>query len=114
EILKITEQNLERNGYRAVLAHDGVDALVVFTQRRDEIHAVLTDLEMPLMDGVALVRAIRKLDPNIQIIASSGIGNEQGLQHKTTQLKELGVQTLLTKPYGADTLLHALQQVFKP
>jgi signal transduction histidine kinase len=113
EILKITEQNLERNGYRAILAHDGVDALVLFTQRRDEIDAVLTDLEMPLMDGVALVRAIRKLDPNIQVIASSGIGSAQGLEEKMAQLNELGVQTLLTKPYGADTLFHALHQALR-
>jgi len=113
EILKITEQNLERNGYRTVLAHDGVDALVLFTQRRDEINAVLTDLEMPLMDGVALVRAIRKLDPNVQVIASSGIGTAQGLEERMDQLKVLGVQTLLTKPYGADTLLHALQQALR-
>jgi len=113
EILKITEQNLERHGYRAVLAHDGVDALVLFTQRRDEIHVVLTDLEMPLMDGVSLVRAIRKLDPNVQVIASSGIGTAQGLEEKMAQLNDLGVQTLLTKPYGAETLLHALHQALR-
>jgi CheY-like chemotaxis protein len=113
EIVNITEQSLERNGYRTLVASDGIEALVLFTRRQDEINAVLTDLEMPFMDGVTLVRAIRKLDPNIQIIASSGIGSEQGLQEKTTQLKELGVQILLTKPYGADALLHALQQIFR-
>jgi CheY-like chemotaxis protein len=73
----------------------------------------LTDLEMPTMDGVALVRAIRKMDPNIQVIASSGIGTAQGLDDKMAQLNQLGVQTLLTKPYGADKLLRALEQVLR-
>jgi CheY-like chemotaxis protein len=113
EILKITEQNLERNGYRALLAHDGVEALVLFTQRKDEINAVLTDLEMPVMDGVALVRAIRKLDSNVQVIASSGIGGAQGLDEKMGRLNELGVERLLTKPYGADALLQALQDALR-
>jgi signal transduction histidine kinase len=113
EILKITEQNLERNGYRALLAHDGVEALVLFTQRKDEINAILTDLEMPVMDGVALVRAIRKLDSNVQVIASSGIGGAQGLDEKMGRLNELGVERLLTKPYGADALLQALQDALR-
>jgi len=113
EILKITEQNLERNGYRTLLADNGVDALVLFTQQRDEINAVVTDLEMPLMDGVALVRAIKKVNPNVRVIASSGIGTDQGLDHKTTSLKELGVQTFLTKPYAAETLLLALQDTLR-
>ena len=113
EILKITEQNLERNGYRTLVAGDGVEALVLFTRRQEEISAVLTDLEMPLMDGITLVRAIRKLDPQIQVIASSGIGSSQGSQEKLDQLKELGVHAFLAKPYGVDTLLHALQEVFR-
>ncbi len=115
EILKITEQNLARNGYRTILAQDGVDAIVQFTQRRDEVHAVVTDLEMPLMDGVSLARAIRRMDPNVQIIASSGIGTAAVLDEKMRQLNELGVHTLLTKPYGAETLLAALHQaLLKP
>ncbi len=113
EILKITAQNLARNGYQSLLAHDGVDALVQFTQRRGEIHAVLTDLEMPLMDGVSLVRAIRRVDAKVQVIASTGIGTTAMIDEKVSQLNELGVQTLLTKPYGAETLLAALDQALR-
>jgi CheY-like chemotaxis protein len=110
EILKITQQNLERNGYRTVGAEDGVSALALFAQRREEIHAILTDLEMPLMDGVTLIRAIRKSQPEARIMASSGIGTADGLRDRTAQLKELGVVTFLIKPYGADALLQALQE----
>jgi signal transduction histidine kinase len=113
EILKITQQNLERNGYRTVLAADGIEALVLFTRRQEEIQAVLTDLEMPLMDGVNLVRAIRKLDSEVQVIASSGIGLGPVWEEKMANLTELGVTTLLTKPYGADTLLHALKDALR-
>jgi two-component system cell cycle sensor histidine kinase/response regulator CckA len=111
EILKVSGRNLETKGYRTLFAHDGVEALVLFSQRREEIDVVLTDLEMPLMDGVALVRAIRKIDPDVHILASSGIGNEEALQEKMAHLNALGVRTLLAKPYSANTLLQALHQI---
>ena len=56
-------QTLEDHGYRAYTAEDGSDALALYFHRRGEFKLVLTDLAMAQMDGIALVRALRKMDP---------------------------------------------------
>ena len=65
---------------------------------------------MPLMDGVTLIRAIRRMEPEIRILASSGLGTAEQIEEKTAQLNELGVPTFLLKPYGAEALLLAVQE----
>ena len=66
--------------------------------------AVLTDLMMPLMNGLALIRALRTMAPELPIIASTGLWEKA--QFDT--LEEMGVKTVLRKPFGADTLLRAI------
>jgi hypothetical protein len=99
-------QTLEDYGYRAFTAEDGSDALAVYVQRRGQINVVLTDLAMGLMDGVALVKALRKFDPHAKVIVSSGHCDAE----QTAVLNRLGVRTFLDKPYNAMKLLRALRQ----
>ena len=111
QILTVTKEGLEKNGYSAMVAEDGVAAMVSFTRYRDEIAVVLTDLEMPLMDGVTLVRALKKINSRVSVIVCSGIGSEQ--LEKQAVLQELGVQSFLHKPYSLPTLLNALHAALK-
>ncbi len=100
---------LEANGYKAYTAEDGTDALALYHQRRGEIAAVITDIAMGQMDGVALSRALRKLNPAVRIIVSSGHFQKEN----TAILQGLGVKVLLDKPYSADKLLRALGTVLR-
>ena len=59
---------------------------------------------MPYMDGIALVRSLKKMRPNISIVASTG----QGEQASVAELQSLGVKNFLTKPYNTERLLAAL------
>jgi two-component system cell cycle sensor histidine kinase/response regulator CckA len=99
-------QTLEDYGYRAYTAEDGSDALALYFQRRDEIKLVLTDLAMGQMDGIALVRALRKLDSDVRVIVSSGHCQPE----QAILLEGLGVKTFLDKPYTAAKLMRALDQ----
>ncbi|MEI9896817.1 MAG: response regulator [Chthoniobacter sp.] len=65
-------RTLSAHGYRAYTAEDGSDALALYFQRRAEIKLVITDLAMGQMDGVTLVRSLRKVDPRVKVIVSSG------------------------------------------
>jgi CheY-like chemotaxis protein len=103
-------QTLQDFGYRAYTAEDGSDALALFFQRRGEIKVVLTDLAMGQMDGVALVRALRKLDPHVPVIVSSGHCPEE----QTIALEALGVRSFLDKPYNAVKLMRAMREVLGP
>jgi PAS domain S-box-containing protein len=100
-------RTLENNGYRAYTAEDGSDALALYFQRRDEIELVLTDLSMGQMDGITLIRSLRKVNPRVRVIASSGHLHNENL----ATLKALGVKTFLDKPYTADKLLRAVRTV---
>jgi len=102
-------KTLEAHGYRAYTAEDGTDALALYFQRRTEIQLVLTDIEMDLMDGVALVRALKKVDPLVKIVTSSG----QSQSNKKLILQDLGVTWFLDKPYSAEQLLFTVHKAIK-
>jgi two-component system cell cycle sensor histidine kinase/response regulator CckA len=108
-VREITRQTLEAFGYRVLLAAHGGEAVALYTKHAGEIAVVVTDLLMPVMDGAATIRALKKLDPDVRVIAVSG-SNDNGsigtLPHIST-----GVIPLLSKPYTPETLLQALRQV---
>ena len=101
---------LETGGYRVLLACDGTEALAVFAMNSGSVAAVLTDIMMPFMDGVALIRALRTMAPDLPIIASTGLGEKTQL----AELKAMGVETVLNKPFGADTLLRTIHDALHP
>jgi len=100
-------RTLTANGYRAYTAEDGSDALALYFQRRDEIALVLTDIAMAQMDGVELVRSLRKVDPGVRVIVSSGHFQKENI----VVLEGLGVKMFLDKPYTAEKLLRSVRSV---
>ena len=106
-ILTITSKTLEAFGYRTLTADDGADAVALYAQHRDKIAAVLTDMAMPVMDGAATIRALRKINPAIKIITASGLNANGG----TARASGDGFKYFLTKPYTAGTLLNAVRKI---
>lgn len=103
-ILEITKRTLEINGYGVVTATDGADAIAIYSQRRHEIALVLTDMVMPFMDGAATIRALQRLEPNIKIIAVSG------LKQNGSNMNDENV-VFLNKPYTSEKLLRTIAEV---
>ena len=106
-ILHVARELLEAHGYQVVTAGDATEALAIFAQRKDEIRLVMTDLAMPLMDGIALIRTLQKMKPEVRLIASTGQGN---LEQRTHELADLNVRACLAKPYNKETLLKTLHE----
>ncbi len=105
-VREMTGTTLETFGYRVMTADNGATALGVFAGHQDEVSVVITDMMMPLMDGPMTIRALRKLNPQVCIIASSGLSESID----AADLDQLGVKTFLIKPYGAKTLLKTVAQ----
>jgi PAS domain S-box-containing protein len=106
-IRDITRKILEKYGYRAITAGDGAEAVALYALQRQEISLVITDLMMPIMDGVAVVRALRRINPRIRIIAMSGLqlaGDGPGSA-------SAGVAHVLPKPFSAQALLRLIHEV---
>ena len=97
---------LERQDYRVLTANHGQDALLQFLEHRADIRLVLTDLMMPVMNGLVLVRSLRVIDPGLKIIVTSGLTEiAQG-----RELAALGVSEILPKPCEGVTLLAAVHR----
>jgi len=109
-ILTITQQTLEAFGYRVIVAHDGAEAIALYAQNRDTITVVITDMVMPIMDGVATINALMRINPRVLIIAASGL-NANG---RVAKAANAGVSHFLPKPYTAETLLITLRDVLRP
>jgi CheY-like chemotaxis protein len=100
-IREVMKASLEINGYSVITASDGTAGLAEFVQRGQEIALVVTDMAMPFMDGAAMIRALRKLDPEVRIIGMSGLLNAD----QTAELQSLNVNAFLSKPFTSEGLL---------
>jgi len=106
-IREITRGTLETFGYTVLTASDGTEALALYADKKNEIAVVLTDMVMPFMDGPATIRALQRMNPNVRIIAASGLGAGQRAGEGALE----GVSVFLPKPYTAEKLLKTLAQV---
>jgi CheY-like chemotaxis protein len=97
---------LETFGYRVMSADNGATALAIFAGHKDEISVVITDMMMPVMDGLKTIRALQKLNPQVSVIASSGLTESA----PEAELEQLGVRRFLVKPYNAVALLKTVAE----
>ncbi|AOW14199.1 hypothetical protein LPB72_06225 [Hydrogenophaga crassostreae] len=102
---------LERLNFNPIVARDGVDGLIKATENRAILKAIITDIHMPNMDGLAFVQAVRRTLPDIPIILASGRVDES----VGKEFRALGVTARLDKPFTelqlADTLRPLLQPI---
>ena len=103
-ILDITRQTLEAFGYNVIAAEDGAEAIALYAQHRAEIDVVITDMMMPVMDGAALVAAMRRIDAGVQVIVASG-------NNASASAAKSGVKHFLAKPYTAEAMLGTLSNI---
>lgn len=106
-VLEATRLILESHGYLVLTAGNGADALHVYARRRGDIHLVLTDSMMPVMDGRSLIAALRRADPEVKIIIFSGL--VEMIDPSTFENGD-GIETV-TKPFSAEKLLGAVDRL---
>jgi len=106
-VLTMTKETLEAFGYKVITAHDGAEAVALFTAHQGQICAVLTDMLMPHMDGPATIRVLKSIDPSVKIIAASGLMDADRVKDATG----LDHIAFLMKPYTAEKLLTTVQRV---
>ncbi len=106
---RVTRQMLERNAYLVVEAANGREALELYRQDPARFHLTITDLMMPTMDGVTLLRHLREITPDAKAIAVTG-----GLSHdEMARAMEAESAAFILKPFGADILLETVRRVLR-
>jgi chemosensory pili system protein ChpA (sensor histidine kinase/response regulator) len=106
-VRKFVARMLEKNGYRAKLAADGLEAAEIISQMG--CHLVITDLEMPRMTGYELMAQLRQ-SPTTKRIPVLVVTSRAGAKHRDRAMKE-GASAFLTKPVQEDQLLAAIEQL---
>ena len=105
----ITASTLKKNGYQVLTAADGTEGFALFTQHRNEIAVVVTDMSMPYMDGTKMIRALLQIDPRAKIIAVSGLNEDVNLPEPLKKRIPF-----LKKPFALEKLLETLHDVLQP
>jgi two-component system cell cycle sensor histidine kinase/response regulator CckA len=91
----VAQETLAEAGYRVLLASDGVEARKILVDRASDLSLVVTDVMMPNMDGVELVKIVREQHPGLRITAMSGMIASD----KLNELSQIGVEHILNKPF---------------
>jgi two-component system, cell cycle sensor histidine kinase and response regulator CckA len=106
-VQQLAKAILEDANYKVVVAHDGVQALQAFRKAPEKWDLIITDISMPIMDGVTLIKELRSVIPDLRIICTTG----ESSRTKTSRLEETAVDRVLNKPYTAVQFLTAVSEV---
>ena len=99
---------LERAGYQVLPATNGREAISVFKdQPEGSIAAVIIDMMMPVMGGLPAMQELVKINPNVRIIAASGIPDNEA----TARAVGWQVRHFLAKPFSTEKLLRTVGRV---
>jgi PAS domain S-box-containing protein len=101
-IRELARATLTAHGYRVQTAREGSEAVALYARLGAEVRLVLTDMMMPVMDGPATIRALRQLDPNVRILATSGLPVAPAVGQ---------ADAFLPKPFAVHDLLAAVRQL---
>jgi two-component system, cell cycle sensor histidine kinase and response regulator CckA len=104
-IRAVTQATLETHHYTVLVANDGREAIDHYAQHNDTINLVLLDMMMPSMDGQTTIRSLKRIDPEVKVIAVSGLSSNKDLALKA------GAKGFLQKPYSSQELMDLIEEL---
>jgi PAS domain S-box-containing protein len=108
-IRNVGRHMLERAGFEVMTAADGREAIDLFVKHHDRVRLVVLDMTMPNLDGEACFRELRRVDPHVRVIVTSGY-NEQDVM---TRFVGKGLAGFVQKPYSVTELLSSVRDVLR-
>ncbi len=105
----VTRMMLEKMGFSVLTAADGRECLEVFSVHNKEIQVVVLDMTMPRLDGPETYRELRKLDPSVTVILSSGYNEQDAM----SRFAEKGLAGFIQKPFQMRALMETFRAVLE-
>jgi two-component system cell cycle sensor histidine kinase/response regulator CckA len=107
-VRRVVTKTLESAGYTVLTACDGIEAVSTYERNAPAIALVLLDVVMPRRGGIETHAALRRLDPTLPLIFTSGYNDPEQLA-AVLQADRASAGSVLSKPYDRDTLLRAVR-----
>jgi CheY-like chemotaxis protein len=101
EVAELAAEMLADEGYKVILAGDGFEALKIYEHIGTQIGLVILDYFLPVMDGDAVFDELRTLNPDVNVVLSSGFAEQQ----KVSAMLGQGLRGFVPKPYTREKLL---------
>jgi CheY-like chemotaxis protein len=113
-ILRMMSAVLSSIGHAPITARDGKEGLETFLDRRargEPVELVITDLDMPLMDGCRLLKEIKRIDPRIPVIVmTSHFGSDDPrIRKRLAECKECGALAVMGKDFSISDIDKAVK-----
>jgi two-component system, cell cycle sensor histidine kinase and response regulator CckA len=98
---------LAEKGYNVLSTGDGLTALKIYQEKKDDVALVLTDLGLPTMTGMEVCQRIKTIKPNEHIILATGYLDPEMKE----EFLKAGIQHFLYKPYDLKQVLKEVREV---
>jgi CheY-like chemotaxis protein len=106
-VLEVGRDLLKAMGYRVLIARDGSEAVQVYAKNKQIIDIVILDIVMPNMGGGATYDLMKKSDPDVRVLLSSGYS----IDGEATKILERGCSGFIQKPFNMEELSGAIRTV---
>lgn len=93
-----------------ISAKDGKEGLELFEKNKEKINIIVTDINMPRLNGIDMIKQIRRIDPNISIIITTAFNENRFLQDAIS----LGVRDFVLKPVDLKLLIESIKKTIEP
>ena len=104
----IARLTLETHGYQVVVARDGAEGVATYAMHRNDVRLVISDMDMPVMNGASMIRSLERINPEVRVISASGLLN---LSELMPEPDSGATRVQLRKPYTARELLCTVRDV---
>jgi CheY-like chemotaxis protein len=105
DVAEVASEMLAEEGYKVIIAHDGFEALKIYRSAGKQIGLVILDFFLPVMDGDAVFDELRVINPNVDVVLSSGFAE----QTKIGTMLARGLRGFIPKPYTRQRLLEQVR-----
>jgi len=108
-IREFTKEQLESIGYRVKLAGDGIEAIKIYKEKKDEIDLILLDMIMPDMAGKETFQELRKINPDVKVLLISGFSEDE----RAIETIDKGALGFIPKPFSLQELSESISEALK-
>ena len=108
-ILTVGREICKALGYKVITANSGKEALKIYAEKRDEINLVVLDMIMPEMNGLETFLKLKKQNPDIKVLLSTGYA----IDEKAQEMLRQGCKGYILKPYSVIDFSHKIREILE-